>query len=38
MVTDKARRAALAAPPGRDVEIAKAIPAKAGWRGELGRG
>jgi len=23
----------LAAPPGRDVEIAKAIPAKTGWRG-----
>jgi len=42
VVTNKARRAAFAASPGRDAEIAKAIPkaipAKAGWRGELGRG
>jgi hypothetical protein len=32
-VTDETRGAACAASPGRDVEIAEAIPAKAGWPG-----
>ncbi len=37
-VTNEARRAAFAAAPGRDVEIAEAIPAKAGRPVQLRRG
>jgi len=33
VMTNEARRAAFAAAPGRDLEIAEAIPAKAGWAG-----